>query len=69
MQNNVPIYTAKMIKKSFYENSVTIIDWPPHYPDLNPIECLLYKLKQLVYQVNSDIYSVTSSNDKVRGVL
>ena len=24
--------------KFYYENNIKIIDWPPYFPDLNPIE-------------------------------
>ena len=69
MQDNALIHTAKKVKKWFDENGITIIDWPPYSPNLNPIEHVWYVLKQLVYQVNPDIDSVTGSDDKVREVL
>ena len=69
MQDNALIHTTKKVKKWFDENGITIIDWPPYSPNLNPIEHVWYVLKQLVYQVNPDIDSVTSSDDKVHEVL
>ena len=69
MQDNALIHTAKKVKKWFDENGIIIIDCPPYSPIWNPIEHVWYVLKQLVYQVNPDIDSVTGSDDKVREVL
>jgi len=38
MQDNTPIYTAKIVAKWFKENVMEVINWPPYSPDLNLIK-------------------------------
>jgi hypothetical protein len=38
MQGNALIYTAKIIKKWFEDESVPLVEWPHHSPNLSPIE-------------------------------
>ena len=40
MQDNVPCHKAKSVNTFFEENNVSVLDWPPQSPDLNPIENL-----------------------------
>ena len=69
MQNNALIYKIKKMMKWFEDNDIMIIDWSFYSLDLNLIEHLWYLLKQLVYQINSDIDSMTVSENIVREIL
>jgi hypothetical protein len=45
---------------------ITLLKWPPYLPDLNLIENLWRKLKELVYEVQPDIDNIAGGEDKVR---
>jgi hypothetical protein len=38
MQDNASIYTAGAVKRWFIEMGISMSDWPPYLPNLNPIE-------------------------------
>jgi DDE superfamily endonuclease len=40
IQDNASIHTAKKVKKWFEDEAISMMDWPPYSPDLNPIKHL-----------------------------
>ena len=58
MQDGASIHTANSTKQWLEDNDITIMDWPAHSPDLNPIENLCGNLSRAVYQQNRQFKNV-----------
>ena len=55
MQDNTPIHTTRKVREWFEEININVLKWSLYSLDLNPIEHLWFRLKQLIYQVNPQI--------------
>lgn len=48
MQDNARPHVHHLVKKWFADNNIVVDDWPPYSPDLNPIEQVWKRLKELL---------------------
>ena len=61
MQDNAPIHNAKKVRLWFEFHGVEMMEWPPYSPDLNPIEQLWYRLKELLYFRHPELVELTTT--------
>jgi DDE superfamily endonuclease len=61
MQDNARIHTAKKVKSWFEDNSIPLLEWPPYSPDINPIENVWAKMKELIVKHHPKLSSMGKS--------
>ena len=64
-QDNAPIHVSRSTKAWFAANNVTVMDWPPCSPDLNPIENVWGVLARRVYSNGRQYSNIAELKDVV----
>jgi len=67
-QDNDPKHVANLTKKWFEDNNVTLLDWPPQSPDLNPIEHLWDEVDRRLRNLPGQIHSKKDLWEKIQQV-
>lgn len=55
-QDNARIHTAERAQEWFMDHGIHVMDWPPHSPDLNPIEHIWFLLKKKLFELYPMLY-------------
>ncbi|KAJ5104253.1 hypothetical protein N7532_004782 [Penicillium argentinense] len=58
--DNAPTHTARVVRDALAEMNIEVMEWPPHSPDLNPIENLWALLKAKIYELRPDLIHIYS---------
>ena len=68
MQDNASIHTAHKVRLWFENHGVYVMEWPPYSPDMNPIEHLWYRLKELLYTHHPELLELGKGEDARRAI-
>jgi transposase len=60
-QDNAPIHTAGRTTSWLENHTISYITWPPHSPDLNPIEHVWKAMKELLHKRYPNLYLLSLS--------
>ena len=70
MQDNTPIHTANNGYAWFDNNSIRrLIGWHPFSPDLNPIEHMWPRLKEVIYKLDLELNLITNKETQIERLI
>ena len=67
-EDNAPWHTAKIVTKYLNNKKVNRMSWPPQSPDLNPIENLWKKIKDMISKLKHKISNTKEMRMALAGV-
>lgn len=69
VQDNARPHTAQSVIKWLEDHNINVEDWPPYSPDLNPIEQVWKRLKELLQKHHPYIVNMPGGPDAIRAKL
>ncbi|GBO38382.1 Transposable element Tc3 transposase [Araneus ventricosus] len=66
--DNAPSHTSSATKNCLNSKNVTVLEWPPMSPDLNPIENVWGIMSRKVYENGGQFYSVNALKTSIESV-
>ena len=66
--DNAPTHTAHVVREALRDLELEVMEWPPHSPDLNPIENLWALLKAEIYKIRPDLIDMRN-NEETKAIL
>ncbi|GBM14742.1 Transposable element Tc3 transposase [Araneus ventricosus] len=67
-QDDAPIHTSNATKNYLNSKNVTVLEWPPLSPDLNPNENVWGIISRKVYENGGQFYSVNALKTAIESV-
>jgi hypothetical protein len=69
MHDNASVHKAYIVRELLQDLNITVMEWPPYLPDLNPIENIWALLKANLHEICPELRGVMPKNEATRQLL